>query len=315
MELNPDDYIKLNPDLCLKDNNDAVKHWEESGKSEMRLCNLRQLFVVSELGAEILQFACYYYYLNTHGLFSKSVRIQTYQGMSCFYYFLDPSQIEERNEERNWIPPESRPFLVNKTEHVKNFVKPYWTPVPYKEYYKNNEFVFEKPILVVQNKFNIEWNKGPINYFDTEMLDSIFKTLKDRYQIIYTRPRNNISLEQYGYSKDHNTMLEELDDYEFINQHYKDDIILFDDLLNKSNSYNVLKLKIFANCDSFISVQGGSSHLAAFFYKRLIVLHRRGYELNSGAYQGWYLECNQESDKTLRIISNHQELVNSLDIF
>ena len=63
-----------------------------------------------------------------------------------------------------------------------------WAQVPYKAQFKNDLFVFDKPLLVIANKYNIEWDQPPINFLDIPTLDQIIKTYGATYQIIYNRP-------------------------------------------------------------------------------------------------------------------------------
>ena len=147
------DYITLNPDLAHLSENEAMQHWNKSGRDAMRLCNKAQLTVTCEFGAEIILYACYYYYLFKNGLLFNN-KITTYKGMKDFYYFINPDNIIERVEERCWIPPEKRPFLVNGTEHVHRFNLRYWYPIPYKLQYRTGKFQYAKPLLIIQNKYN-----------------------------------------------------------------------------------------------------------------------------------------------------------------
>jgi len=111
-------------------------------------------------------------------------------------------------------------------------------------------------------------------------------------------------------------MIEELKDYELIESKYKDSVILFDDLLVKADSnYNRLKLELFAMCDNYITVQGGNAHMISFFYKKLLVLHKRGSELAAGAYTGWYLDTNPGCDKILKVSETDEAIISSLSIF
>ena len=41
-----------------------------------------------------------------------------------------------------------------------------WTPPPYREYYKNDEFKFDKPLIVVSNKIVMDHQLEPHGYFD-----------------------------------------------------------------------------------------------------------------------------------------------------
>jgi len=309
------DYITLNPDIAHLNEEEARIHWNIEGQSRMRLCNKNQLIVVSEFGPEIVLYICYYYYLFKNGLFFDN-KITTYKGMKDFYYFINPENIIEKEECRSYVHSSKRPFLVNSTEHVRNFDTRYWTPVPYKTHFSNHRFTFTKPLLVVQNKYNVEWSTIPINYFSVSVLDRLFSTLVDKYTIIYIRPTHKINLKSYSFSIDHNEMKEDLKDYELIESKYKENVLCFDDILRTKNmSYNRLKLELFASCDNYISVQGGNAHMISFFYKKLLILHKRGSELAAGAYNGWYALTSPCEEKTLKVCETDEALLKSLTMF
>jgi len=56
----------------------------------------------------------------------------------------------------------------------------------------------------------------------------------------------------------------------------------------KLNNFNHFQLLIHANCDNFISVQGGNSVLASYFGGINVIYSKRGSELVCGAYSGHY---------------------------
>jgi len=307
------DYITLNPDLAHLSQKEALKHWNTSGRAAMRLCNKAQLIVTSEFGPEIILYACYYYYLFKNGLFFNNT-ITTYKGMKDFYYFINPTNIVEKEEQRRWICPKQRPFLVNGTEHVHQFDQRYWYPIPYKVQYHTDKFSYAKPLIVIQNKYNNEWEGGPVNYFSVETLDTMILMLKDKYQIVYIRPR--ASFMHSSFSTDHSIILDDLKDYELIVNKYADAVILFDDMLTSMQMiYNRLKLELFASCVNYISVQGGNAHMISLFYEKLLVLHKRGFEYNAGAYTGWYLDASPCPNKTVRVAQTDNALLSFMDMF
>ena len=146
-------YIELNKDLHhLTNENDAIEHWKNIGYHQMRLCNKLQLNVINEFGNEIILYISYYYYLYINNLLFDN-KITTYKGMKPYYYFLNDDMIIEKENTRYWTPPSDNPLLVNYHEHVKIFDKKYWMPPPYKSVYKNDIIKFDKPILVIHNKY------------------------------------------------------------------------------------------------------------------------------------------------------------------
>ena len=73
---------------------------------------------------------------------------------------------------------------------------------------------------------------------------------------------------------------------------------------------------LYSNCENYISVQGGSSHLISYFYKKIIILHKKGDEVKSGCYNGWYKNNNyKEENKKLIICKNENQILQNLNIF
>jgi len=149
----------------------------------------------------------------------------------------------------------------------------YWIPPSYQEYYKNKEFVFEKPILIIQNKYNTEimkylslygkLKKIPVNYIPIELLEKIIKRYRNKYQIIYSR-----YTVQYDWSK-----VLDYGDFDLIKKKYPDVFTIQDLAKIKGLNFNQTQLKVYANCKRFIGVAGGGSWLCHYFGGKSLVLH------------------------------------------
>lgn len=195
----------------------------------------------------------------------------------------------------NWI--HHNPKVSGGKAGVLDFSE--WLMPPYKEVYKNDIFKFEKPLLIISNKYASEWNGAPTNYLDLETLDILFGILKRRYTLVYKRPRSS------DYVCDENESVDIGDlkaiavgfgpvtDYELCRMH---NVINYTDLLLKypEMTYNELQFKLFANCDNYISVQGGNSHICSLFGKTNINYIIQGKELREGYFDesGWYYRMN-----------------------
>ena len=60
-----------------------------------------------------------------------------------------------------------------------------WTPPPYRDHYANNDLKFDKPFVVVSNRYNFEHGKPPLGFLDIECLYKIFNYLTDKgYKVI-----------------------------------------------------------------------------------------------------------------------------------
>jgi hypothetical protein len=310
------DYILLNKDLVdITTEEKADHHWNTEGIFQMRLCNRYQLEVTNEFGNEVICYIPYYYYLYSKNLLFDN-KITTYKGMECYYYFMNSENIIIKEDIRHWICPAQRPLLVNNNEHVNQFNSDFWLPPPYKSIFRNDIFLFEKPLLIIHNKYNKEWGLNPFNYINIDTLDILFNTLKEKYQIIYIRPQGG-SIKNYSY--DENQIIDEFGDYDLINTKYRDVVIPFIGLLEEYNSYtyNELLLRIYANCDNYICVQGGGSYLISYFFKKMVILHIRGPETEDGrnSYDGWFKEVYKEDTHELFICKNNESLLQQVDVF
>ena len=159
-----------------------------------------------------------------------------------------------------------------------------WAPVPLKETYKNEIYVFEKPMLVIANRYNMEWEGPPISFFSIDLLDQIIKELKDKYTIVYNRPRpQNITMD--------NSDIYELNEYEWLSVTHPD-VVLMEDLYQenkgKANNYNHFQLMVYANADRFLSIHGGTATLASYFSGINIVLSKQGPEHHFKCYEKLY---------------------------
>jgi hypothetical protein len=158
--------------------------------------------------------------------------------------------------------------------HTIHFSTMKWARVPLKEQFTNNIFVYAKPVLIIANKFNIEWKNFPLNFFNIPVLDKIITKYKQDYQIIYNRP--NIS----HIVMDNSDILD-LDEYDWIRSEHPE-VLLVNDLYKqhgtKVNSFNHLQLLVYANCSHFISVHGGTAALASYFGGTNIILSKSGIE-------------------------------------
>jgi hypothetical protein len=107
--------------------------------------------------------------------------------------------------------------------------------------------------------------------------------------------------------------LDNFADYELIDNEFRDKVMTFNNLKEQFNyPYNMLLLKLYSNCENYICVQGGSAHLITYFYKKMIILHKRGSELNAGAYDGWY---KTNGNNELIICKDEDEITQNLKIF
>jgi hypothetical protein len=226
-----------------------------------------------EFGYELIGIIPYAYWLHLQG---KLTGVDTSYDMKSFYYFA-PDVIEHdvRRHSRTW--GKVREKYDNGYIHKKVLDVSRWVPPPYKQYYENSDYVFDKPLLVCCNKYNMEWKKDPVNYLDLDTLDWLFSNYKDKYEIIYSRFRPEM-----GYDDTVDTM--DLGEWDLVSSH---GITTIQDLKTEGINYNLLQLKLYPHCNRFITVQGGTSILASYFGGENIVFAKSGMEVKNNTYS-WY---------------------------
>jgi hypothetical protein len=230
-----------------------------------------------EFGPElqfVLPFA-YWHYKN--GTLKQT---QSCKHMADFYFFSpDHKEVFDlRSNEGNYN------FEVPRVLYSHNYNMKKWLQVPLKEVYKNDVYVFDKPVLIIANRYNMEWNGPPISFLSIEMLQFIFDALKDDYTIIYNRPgAQHITMD--------NSEIYELNEISWIKANYPE-IVLMHDLYaeNKGNArnFNHLQLMVYANAENFISTHGGTSVLASYFKGTNIILSKYGPEHTFNCYNTLY---------------------------
>lgn len=251
----------------------------------------------NEFGPEIICFLPTVFWLKASGLLlNRKVRI--FEGMRSFYYFLEDSEIVYKPGPRACHPaPYPLSYIANRQEHYAT-ASPFELYPDLRKVYANQELVFAKPLLVINNKYVKEWGIEPMNFIPLDELRSLVEGLKDSFQIVYLRP--GISRLPNSYSDDAN-FPEAFEDQSLMDQY--PEVIIFDDLLNDQKGryeYNHLKNLLFANCFYFITSQGGGAHHCATFSGSLvIVLHTAGHEKRFAYSNGFYKYYANPSPLTL----------------
>lgn len=239
-----------------------------------------------EFGAEVNSFLPFVHWLHLAGLM-RDRHILTYAGMAPFYFFLDPDQVREKSGPRRFVwPAERPPWLPTRDDHAHRS-RAFESFPDYRRHYRDSSFESAKPLLVIHNKYSIEWERGPVNYLSLNLLERLFHELGTRYQIVYLRP--GILGLPVGYSPDHQPDLE-FGDLALVRRF--PDIWLFDELaaeIRPRASYNELKLRLYAHAWCHITVQGGNAHLAALFSGALLtIFHRFGQEIRLSYRDGHF---------------------------
>ncbi|MEO9473979.1 MAG: hypothetical protein ABJG41_00525 [Cyclobacteriaceae bacterium] len=192
-------------------------------------------------------------------------------GLTTELYFFSPDH-HESDEGRDYL--DNFNLEIPNSSHDLKLDMRKWLPVPLKRQYQNNIYQYNKPLLIIANRFNTEWSQPPISYFDLGVLGEMFDLLQSKYQVLYNRPPAADIVED-------NSEIKELGDYEWIKENYPN-VIQFVDLYKYRGSevknYNHMQLMIYANCDKFISIHGGTATLASNFGGQNIIYSRKGHE-------------------------------------
>lgn len=253
----------------------------------------------TEFGYELQLVIPYAYYLHTHGRLGST---QSCLSTKEMYYF-SPEHIEKYE-----LRQPNNPNTPNSTPHTTDFRYDQWIPPPYKDIYKNNLFVFPKPLLIIHNKYNIEWHQRPVNFLDIPTLDTLFQTLKAKYTIVYIRPASNLIVDDKA-----SRILGLREEAKLLRRNR----IMTGEWLYEQNkgacaNFNHFQFMLHANCNHFISVQGGNSVLASYFGGTNIIYAKGGNELWCNAYENLYKRfsnCNvfnaQNYEDFLTLVRTH----------
>lgn len=217
----------------------------------------------------------------------------------CLYYFSPKHNINKTN--RSW--GNTKQSILNNLPYIKIHApeQPNKVFPPYKEIYKNNIYKYKKPILCICNRYNIEWSTKPINFFDENLLEWLFINLKDKYEIIYF----SVDIPEQFEDSAHSLPLKDIE----IAKKYE--IKIFKDLC-KNKSWNNTMLNIFANCENFITMNGGYSIMASMFKGTNIIYSKpsinnlpEAQEIKNKSFWRWYSNINNV--RTLHVES-YEEL-------
>jgi hypothetical protein len=177
-----------------------------------------------------------------------------------------------------------------------------WLVVPLKKYYQNNIYVFEKPTLVIANRYNSEWGGPPISFIPISVLQELIPQLKEKYTIVYNRAKSD-----YIVNDDSNIF--DLEDYEWLNK-YHPEVIVINTLYERDQhlveSFNHLQLMVYANASCFISTHGGTATLASYFGGVNIILSKKGPEHYFKCYKKLYPKL---SGATIYHVKTNQDLI------
>ena len=317
---------------------------EEMKKFEEQINNFPKTIDLNpEFGCELALGIPYAYYLHKQGKLNKVI---TCRGMKPFYYFCD--NVEEKYDFRTvdtsqsgvmclpnpWIHGDSRMGTTLTKPGVLDYSQ--WEAPPYKEHFKNNNFIFEKPMIIISNKIVMDHGQEPLAYFDLPTLYELFNYLvTNNYSVLYKRPKmteseftidmNEQATVNKGYtiSAHVENLNKVVDDHELTE--YYDDVYLIDDFVTNQTNYtfNEIQLMLFSNAYGSITIAGGNSIFCSYFGKKNVTYittsgeQRDGY-FSKSSYIQKLSNCevipvvDKEDDIIKRGFNNYQKLINKV---
>lgn len=232
-------------------------------------------------------FILMYYLPHAYALYKRGIITETSSRLgtdSLFYW--SPKHEEVDIHDETLFPQQFQCYSQNNP----NFTTNDWLPPNLNEHFKNDDIVFDKPILTIHNKNTKEWESGPFNYFNKDFLKILFQTLGEKYQIIYIRP----FYENTNITKDVRQNIIDIQDEELLEEF--PNVIWIKDLYNDTyKSYNELQFKILANSDIHIAPAGDCVIPAYFGGETIIFRHPQCASSTRGV---WY------SNSWLKMLSN-----------
>lgn len=225
-----------------------------------------------------LQFVLPFAYWHFKNGTLKSTRAAKY---TKEFYFFSPDHHEvfdTRTNEGNYN------FETPRILYSQDYNMSKWLPVPLKAHYANDIYKYDKPTLIIANRYNMEWDGPPISFYSIEQLDFMISNLKKDFTIIYNRPRpENITID--------NSDSYDLKEFEWLEREHPEVILmenLFKENKAKANNFNHLQLLVYANATHFISVHGGTAALASYFGGINLIISKKGPEHHFNCYQNLY---------------------------
>jgi hypothetical protein len=261
-----------------------------------------------EFAFELLAVVPYAYWLHTMG----RLRFTESSADTRDLYYFSPRH-EERGGPRRYAPiteysiGEPAWLRLDRRAFPKTLDESRWRPPPYKTVFANETFRWPKKLCVVSNKTSPEptvAGDSTLNGLDVPLLLATVGRLRDRYQVVYNRPHSSDMVSDAQ-------RMREIGDIEALREAYPD-IITIQDLrrAHPHLGFNELQLRLYANCEAFVSVLGGSSYLSSYFGGTNIVYARKGWEVSCGAFDNWF---HKFGGARVVAVSSPAELLRTID--
>lgn len=227
----------------------------------------------------------------------SKIELHTFKGMTPFYFYMNKNDIIEKDAKRGLGSP------FGARLHDKELPS-YCNEYPnFKEKYSDYKLPFEtnREIILISNKYNVEWNNPPINFLDIPTLTELFETLSKKYLVVY----NRIQSSQIAHD---GAAIKDLGDYELVEKY--DNVIDFNKI-ETDYTPNELQLILVSQAKHKISVQGGTSILSSLGGGTNDIFVVKGGELEHDTMNVWYKNLSNGDIK----ITTHSTYETLIDKF
>lgn len=176
-----------------------------------------------------------------------------------------------------------------------------WSPPPLKKLFKDY-LKFDKPTIVINNKFTAEWsvkgamnvakefnldinmdqiikttntNKVSVNHYSLPMLKHLIELLSNKFKILYISP----ILDHKTYFVDNNVTIP-FNDFDFIEKNYPQvyTIKQFLKETNLTDSFNLAQFMFEASSEKHLTVIGGNAKISSYFGGDVIIYRWEGWK-------------------------------------
>lgn len=253
-----------------------------------------------EFGYELISILPYCYYLYNKGLLSKTI---SGYDTKCLYFF--SNNHIEINKKRSYdaVKQLEKNRFPNISIHKNQLDWNKFLPPPFKSYYKNEAIKFQKPTVVITNRYSEEWGGEPINFINEKCIKELITILYKKYQIVIIDP-----IDFPNNYEDHQRRISLKYDYNFLHKH---NVITLQDLKSKYSSltYNEILCRLFAGSERFITSNGGLGIFASFFSGENLIFSKRCRELDPdiNSFYAWYYRL---SGSICKVINTEEDLIN-----
>lgn len=251
-----------------------------------------------EFGAELILFLPFIRWLSETGQLGDRI-VRSYAGMRPYYERLGIRRYEEKATRREGVFAWDRPaWYPVRDEH--DFDKGGKSPrLSYPDMRADfaavplpptlEDAIARKPLLIIHNKYNDEWELGPVNHFSLDTLEFAFSRLPRSFTVVYIR--HGLRTTHSSFVEDSNSFAR-YDDAAVLARH--PDVLEFDSLFDAQSesaldNINAFKSALYSRCYRFVTCQGGGAHqIAQFSGSLMVVLHRMGRETRWAYASGYY---------------------------